>query len=145
MTEKELPQIRWTAAFVGFGVDLVFSLFVGSVVVAVLLALKGSSADSAGTIPSDVDLAYQFVGVLGALIGGGVAGFLARRRGSMHGVLASLIGLIFFFCAFAMLEGATLTIGDLGFIVLNLIAAGYGGAMGERLRARGESGERRDE
>jgi putative membrane protein (TIGR04086 family) len=139
MTEQDLKDINWFAAFAGFGVDLMFSLFVGSVVVAVLLTLKGASLDDAEGLPSDVNLAYQVIGVLGALAGGFVAGILARRRGGLHGVLASVIGLFVFFCSFAVVENPAFSVGDLGFIVLNLVAAGYAGAAGERFRARRES------
>jgi hypothetical protein len=56
----------------------------------------------------------------------------------LHGVLASLIGLVLFACSFLFLSGPAFSVGDLGFVVLNLVAAGYGGALGERLRARRE-------
>ncbi len=139
MTEQDLRDINWFAAFAGFGVDLIFSLLVGSVVVAILLTLKGASLEEAEGLPTDVNLAYQIVGVLGALVGGFVAGILARRRGSLHGALASVIGLFVFFCSFALVEDPAFSVGDLGFIVLNLVAAGYAGAAGERFRARRES------
>jgi hypothetical protein len=136
MPEISLSDIRWTAAFVGFGVDLVFSLFVGSVVVGAMLALKGVDLAAESPLPSDVNLAYQVVGVVGALVGGSVAGFLAGKLGSLHGVLASSIGLVVFFCTFAALNSEAPNLADLGFIVLNLVAAGYGGALGERFRVR---------
>ena len=83
-------------------------------------------------------LAFQIVGVLGAAVGGAVAGYVARRRGSLHGVLGSVIGLMVFVCGLPIFGGPQLNIGDLGFIVLNLVAAGYGGAVGERWRTRRE-------
>ncbi len=143
MTGKDLAEIKWTAAFLGFGVDLAFSLFVGSIVVAVMLGLKGSNPENGSDVPSDVDLASQIVGVIGASVGGVVAGFLAGRRGSLHGVLASVIGLIAFLFALLFLGSPPLNVGDLGFVVLNLVAAGYGGAMGERWRRRREADSRK--
>jgi hypothetical protein len=134
MTQKDLVTINWTAALVGFGVDLAFSLLVGAVVVYVMLGLKGISLESDSALPTDVELAYQLVGVAGAAAGGVVAGYLARRRGGLHGVLASLIGLLFFACSFLFMGGPPFSLGDLGFIVLNLVAAGYGGTAGERWR-----------
>jgi hypothetical protein len=136
MPEISLSDIKWTAAFVGFGVDLVFSLFVGSVVVGAMLALKGVNLAAESPLPSDVNIAYQLVGVVGALVGGSVAGFLAGNLGSLHGLLASSIGLVVFFCASAALGSEAPNLADLGFIVLNLVAASYGGALGERFRAR---------
>jgi hypothetical protein len=136
MTEKKLTEINWTAAFVGFGVDLAFSVLVGSVVITAMLGLEGASPDSGDAVPSNVELAFQAIGVLGAGVGGVVAGYLARRRGSLHGVIGSTIGLILSFCAVLFFGGPAFGIGDLGFTVLNLVAAGYGGALGERWRAR---------
>lgn len=138
MIQEDLGKIKWTAVLVGFGVDFAFSVLVGAVVLSVMLSLKGQALDSENPMPSDVALVYQFVGVVGAAVGGVVAGFLARRRGSLHGVLASLIGLVLFVCSFLVLSGPAFSLGDLGFVVLNLVAAGYGGALGERLRARRE-------
>ena len=82
MIQEELGKVNWRAALAGFGVDFAFSALIGAVVVSVMLALKGEALDSESTLPSDVALVYQFVGVLGAAVGGVVAGFLARRRGS---------------------------------------------------------------
>jgi hypothetical protein len=123
--------INWAAAFLGFAVDFGFSLLVGVLVSVIMLSAKGLSLESE-TWPPDVMLASQVVGVAGAVLGGGVAGFVARQRGAVHGVLASVIGLFATFC----LPSKALDLGDIGFIVLNLIAAGYGGQVGERLRAR---------
>jgi hypothetical protein len=39
-------------------------------------------------------------------------------------------------CALPLFGSPNLSLGDAGFIVLNLIAAGYGGGLGERLRSR---------
>ena len=136
MPEIPLSDIKWVAAFIGFGVDLVFSLFAGSVVVGAMLALKGVDLAAESPLPSDVNLAYQVVGVVGALVGGSAAGFLAGKLGSLHGLLASSIGLVVFFCAYAALDSEGPNLADLGFIVLNLVAAGYGGALGERLSIR---------
>jgi len=138
MTEQDLIEIKWTAAFAGFGVDWLFSELAGLGVMALVLVLKGMSLDSAEAIPAEVVLARQLVGVLGAVVGGVVAGYLARRRGSLHGLLGSLIGLVVFFCSIPLLEDLALNVGDLGFIVLNLVGAAYGGKLGERWRARRE-------
>ena len=132
MSEQNLKEINWTAAFVGFGVDWAFSLLVGLVVMGVMLALEGINLNKEDTLPASVDLALQIVGVVGAIVGGSVAGYIAQRRGSLHGVLASLIGLPVSFC----MSDAALEVGDLGFIVLNVIGAGYGGKLGLRWRAR---------
>jgi hypothetical protein len=136
MIERNPIEINWTAALIGFGVDWTFSELVGLVVMAVMLLAKGVSLDSEGPLPSDVMLVRQFVGVLGAAVGGLVAGYIAQRKGALHGVLGSVIGLLFFLCAIPLLGDTALTVGDLGFIVLNLVAAGYGGQFGERWRAR---------
>ena len=135
MTEPYLKDIKWTAAFIGFGVDWAFSELVGLVIIAIMLALKGVSLDSDEFLPSDVILARQIVGVVGAVVGGVVAGYLAGLRGSLHGVLGSAIGLSVSLCLF----GSMLNIGDVGFIALNLIGAGYGGGIGERWRVRREA------
>ncbi len=140
MTERELPKIKWRAAFIGFGVDWTFSELVGLGVVVLMLTLKGIPLDSEELLPNDVTLARQVVGVLGAVIGGVAAGYAARRFGTLHGVLGSLIGLVVLFCAFPVLVDASFDIGDVGFIVLNLVGAGYGGGVGERWRARREEG-----
>jgi uncharacterized membrane protein YeaQ/YmgE (transglycosylase-associated protein family) len=138
MTDQDLIEIKWTAAFAGFGVDWLFSELIGLGVTTLMLSIKGIGLDSTEAIPVDVVLARQFVGVVGAVVGGVVAGYLARRRGSLHGVLGSVIGLIVFFCSIPLLADLTLNIGDLGFVVLNLVGAGYGGKMGEQWRARRE-------
>ena len=93
MDERGGIDINWTAVLVGLGVDWGFSLPVGLIVSAALLALKGVGFDSQEW-PADVMLAGQIVGVVGAVLGGGAAGYLARRRGSLHGVLASLFSLV---------------------------------------------------
>ena len=103
-----------------------------------MLSLQGINLESEDVLPPDVFLARQIVGVLGAVVGGVAAGFLARQRGNLHGVLGSVIGLITTFCLILLSGGAELTAGDVGFIVLNLVGAGYGGGVGERLRARHE-------
>ena len=136
MTEQDVTDINWTAAFIGFGVDWVFSELVGYVVMMIMLVLKGIGLDSDADLPTDVLLARQIVGVVGAVLGGIVAGYLARRRGALHGVLGSVIGLFTILCTIPLLGGLGITIGDLGFVVLNLVGAGYGGGMGERWRAR---------
>jgi hypothetical protein len=141
MIPQELGKVNWRAALLGFGVDFAFSVLVGAVVISTMLALKGQALDGEGELPSDVALVYQIVGVAGAAVGGVVAGYLARQRGTLHGVLASLIGLVLFACSFLFLSGPAFSVGDLGFVVLNLVAAGYGGGLGERLRARRESDE----
>jgi hypothetical protein len=140
MGEQKLTEINLRAAFVGFGVDWVFSELVGLVVMAIILLLKGVSLNSEQVLPSDVMLARQIVGVVGAMVGGVAAGYVARRRGSLHGVLGSVLGLVVFFCSLPIVEESSLNIGDFGFIVLNLVAAGYGGGAGERWRARRERG-----
>jgi len=139
MTERSLREINWRAVFVGFGVDWVFSLLLGLLVSVIMMALKGISLE-AEVWPADVLMASQIVGVGGAVTGGIVAGYLARRRGSLHGVLASLLGLFTSLCWLGM----ALDLGDLGFIVLNLLGAGYGGGLGERWRGRRERGGRKD-
>jgi len=141
MTEQDVTDINWTAAFIGFGVDWVFSELVGYVVMMIMLVLKGIGLDSDADLPTDVLLVRQIVGVVGAVLGGTVAGYLARRRGALHGVLGSVIGLFTILCTIPLLGGLGLTIGDLGFVVLNLVGAGYGGGMGERWRARREGAE----
>jgi hypothetical protein len=146
MTEQDLRDINWTAVFVGFGVDWTFSELVGLLVMAIMLIVKGVNLDTAETLPSDVFLARQIVGVIGALVGGVVAGYIARRRGGLHGLLGSVMGLVLLFCSLMFLGGdssadgggGTLTIGDVGFIVLNLVAAAKGGGFGERWRVRRE-------
>jgi hypothetical protein len=134
MSERELIKINWTAVLVGFGVDWSFSLLVGFAIMTAMFALKGGTPDTGDALPTDVDLAVRIAGVLGAAVGGVVAGYLARMRGSLHGVLGSIIGLLMSLCAF----GLALDLRELGFIVLNLVAAGYGGGAGERWRARRE-------
>jgi len=136
MTEKEFPQVKWTAAFVGFGVDWVFSELVGLTIMAAMLALRGVALDSDQPVPSDVLLVRQLVGVAGAVVGGVAAGYLAGQRGSLHGVLGSVIGLVVVLCSIPVLGEFSLSIGDVGFIVLNLVGAGYGGGVGERWRLR---------
>jgi hypothetical protein len=135
MTERDIREINWRAVLVGFGVDWSFSLLLGLLVSVIMMALKGVSLE-AEVWPADVLLASQIVGVGGAVAGGIAAGYLARRRGGLHGLLASILGLFAGFCWF----GAALDLGDLGFIVLNLVGAGYGGGLGERWRARRERG-----
>ena len=132
MSEQDLKDINWTAVFVGFSVDWAFRLLVGLVLLGAILALAGKNLETEDALPPAVDFAIQIVGVVGAVVGGSVAGYIAQRRGSLHGVLASLIGLPVSFCMY----GAALEVGDLGFIVLNVIGAGYGGKFGQRWRAR---------
>jgi hypothetical protein len=138
MTEQNLPQIKWRAAFIGFGVDWAFSELVGLGVMMTMLVLKEIPLDSEGPLPADVLLARQVVGVLGAVVGGVAAGYIARQYGALHGVLGSLIGLVVLFCSFPVLSDVSFDIGDVGFMMLNLIGAGYGGGIGERWRARRE-------
>jgi hypothetical protein len=136
MTEQNIRDINWTAAFMGFGVDLFLSELLGWIVTAIMLALKGITVEVGDAWPPDVLLVRQIVGVVGAVVGGVVAGYVAGRRGSLHGVLGSVIGLAVFFCTFSVLDGLSLNVGDIGFIVLNLVGAGYGGGVGERWRVR---------
>lgn len=138
MTEQNWPQIKWRAAFIGFGVDWAFSELVGLGAMMTMLVLKDVPLDSESPLPADVLLVRQIVGVLGAVVGGVAAGYISRRYGSLHGVLGSLIGLLVLFCSFPILNDLSFNIGDVGFIVLNLIAAGYGGGIGEGWRARRE-------
>lgn len=138
MTEQDIGEVNWTAAFIGFGVDWAFSELVGLVVVAIVLALKGISLSGEDELPTDALLARQIVGVVGAVVGGVAAGYIARHRGSFHGVLGSVIGLVTSLCMILTLGGLALNVGDLGFIVLNLAGAGYGGGLGERWRVRRE-------
>lgn len=144
MTEQDVPEINWTAAFIGFGVDWAFSELVGLLAMSIMLLLKGVSLNGEDALPPDVILVRQIVGVLGATIGGVVAGYIARRRGTLHGVLGSAIGLIAFLCSVPILGAPALEIGDLGFIVLNLIGAGRGGGFGERWRDRREGDRQSD-
>jgi hypothetical protein len=132
MSEQDVREINWTAAFSGFAVDWLFSELAGLVVIALVLALKGVSLSAEDPMPADVVLGRQIVGVLGAVVGGVVAGYIAQRRGGLHGVLGSVIGLLVSFCWFSLPRD----VGELGFIALNLIGAGYGGGIGERWRAR---------
>ena len=138
MTARGLPEIKWRAAFTGFGVDWAFSELIGLGVMTTMLVLKGIPLDSEEILPSDVMLARQVVGVLGAVAGGVVAGYIARQFGTLHGVLGSLMGLVVLFCSLPMLAEASFDVGDVGFIVLNLVGAGYGGGVGERWRSRRE-------
>jgi len=138
MTEQNWPRIKWRAAFIGFGVDWALSELVGLGVMMTMLVLKDVPLDSESPLPTDVLLARQVVGVLGAAVGGVVAGYIARRFGTLHGVLGSLIGLFVLLCSFPVLGDVSFDIGDVGFVVLNLIGAGYGGGIGERWRARRE-------
>ncbi len=138
MTEPTLNEINWRAVFLGFGADWVFSNLVGLLVVSILLFIKGFGLDSElpEAFPPDVMLVSQIIGVCGALLGGGVAGYLAQKRGSLHGILGSVIGLFTVLCTAPILGSPLLNVGDLGFIVLNLIGAGYGGKLGEQWHAR---------
>ena len=122
-------KINWTAALVGSGVDWAFSLPAGLLVSFVMLSLRGMSLE-AEVWPQDVLLASQIVGVGGALLGGGVAGYMAGQQGLLHGFLASLFSLFASFCWL----GVALNLGDVGFIILNLVGAAYGGRAGERFR-----------
>ena len=135
MTEPTLNEINWRAVFLGFGVDWVFSNLVGLLVVSILLFIKGFG-ELPEALPPDVMLVSQIIGVCGALLGGGVAGYLAQKRGSLHGILGSVIGLFTVLCTVPILGSPLLNVGDLGFIVLNLIGAGYGGKLGEQWRTR---------
>lgn len=134
MTEQDLREINLTAVLSGFIVDWMTSELVGLLIAVVMLALQGISLNADDPLPPDVVLARQLVGVGGAVVGGIVAGYIARQRGSLHGVLGSIVGLFASFCFY----GFALEVGFLGFIVLNLIGAGYGGGIGERWRARRE-------
>ena len=136
MTDRRLGDISWFACSIGFASDLFFTQMVGFVVVSGVLALKGVSLGPDDPLPTDAELIYQIIGVIGALVGGGIAGFVAGRKGNLHGVVASLIGLVVLLCALPLFGNPTLSLGDGGFIVLNLVAAGYGGGLGERLRLR---------
>jgi hypothetical protein len=136
MINQRLGDINWFASSIGFAVDLFFTQIVGFVVVSAVLSLKGVSLGPDDLLPPDAELVYQIIGVVGALVGGAIAGFVAGRKGSLHGVLASLIGLLVLLCALPVFGSPTLSLGDAGFVVLNLIAAGYGGGLGERLRLR---------
>jgi hypothetical protein len=136
MIDQRLGDINWFAASIGFAVDLFFTQFAGLIVVSVILSLKGINLGPDDVLPPDAELVYQIVGVIGALAGGGTAGFIARRKGSLHGVLASVIGLMVLLCALPLFGSPDLSLADAGFIVLNLVAAGYGGGLGERLRSR---------
>lgn len=140
MINQRLGNINWFAASIGFAVDLFFTQFAGFAVVSAVLSLKGISLGPDDALPPDVELTYQIVGVVGALVGGGTAGFVAGRKGNLHGVLASVIGLVVLLCALPLFGSPNLSLGDAGFIVLNLIAAWYGGGLGERLRSRRSGG-----
>ena len=141
MIDRNIPKINWFAAAIGFGVDLLFTQVVGLIVVSIVLSLQGVYLTADDTLPSDLQLIYQVIGVVGALVGGMAAGYLARHHGSLHGLLGSLIGLSALLCAMPLLGSVALNIGDVGFIVLNLVAAGYGGGLGERWRHRREEGD----
>ncbi len=136
MTQQREPDINWLAVFVGFGVDWTFSELVGLVVMAVMLLLRGISLTSEQPLPPDVILARQIVGVIGAVVGGTAAGYVARQRGALHGVLGSVVGLGVALCSLATMSEPDLSLGDVGFIILNLVGAGYGGGLGERWRAQ---------
>jgi hypothetical protein len=141
MIEQDNIEINWRAAFAGFFVDWTFSEVGGVIVMLVMFSLKGLALDSVEELPPDVHLVSQIVGVLGAVVGGLAAGYLARRQGRLHGVLGSLIGLFTSLCLFSMYGDLGLDAGYLGFIVLNLVGAGYGGGVGEGWRARREEAE----
>lgn len=136
MTEQDTVEINWSAVFAGFIVDLGFSELVGTVAIFVMLALKGVELAENAPYPPDVLLVRNVVGVVGAIVGGVAAGWLARRWGALHGVMGNLLGLVIFVCVLPVLGSFDLNIGEVGFIVLNLIGAGYGGGVGERWRAR---------
>jgi hypothetical protein len=135
MKEQGLTEINWTAVFVGFIVDWAVSLPVGLVVSVILLSWVGTSLDSQQW-PPEVVLAGQIVGIGGAIIGGGTAGFIARQHGTLHGTLAAVFSLFASLCWF----GAELDLGDLGFVILNLVGAGYGGKVGARWGVRRQGG-----
>ncbi len=139
MTEQDSIEINWTAAFAGFFIDWTFSEVGSWIVIFAMFSLKETALDSIEKLPPDVLLVSQIVGVGGAVVGGIMAGYIARRWGSLHGVLGSVIGLFASLCMLSMYGDADLDLGYLGFIVLNLIGAGYGGEAGERWRARRES------
>ncbi len=138
MSEPTFEEINWRAAFMGFGVDWVFSNLVGLLVVSILLFIKdfGLEGELPEVLPPDVMLVSQIIGVCGAVLGGGVAGYLAQKRGVLHGILGSVIGLLTVLCTIPFLGSPMFDIGALGFVVLNLIGAGYGGKLGEQWRAR---------
>ena len=140
MINQRLTDINWFASSIGFAADLFFTQIAGFVVVSAVLSLKGISLGPDDPLPADVELIYQIVGVVGALVGGTIAGILAGRNGKLHGVLASLIGLMVLLCALPVFGNPTLSIGDGGFIILNLVGAGYGGGFGEWLRSRRRGG-----
>jgi hypothetical protein len=138
LTEQETVEINRGAVFAGFIVDFGFSELVGYLVMALMLALKGIELSDGNLLPADVLLVRNVVGVGGAFIGGLVAGWIARQRGTLHGVLGSVLGLFVVLCPLFLLGELEATIGDVGFVVLNLIGAGYGGGIGQRLRERFE-------
>ncbi len=138
MSERETVEINRGAVFAGFIVDWGFSQLVGYLVMLLMLALKGIELSDGDLLPADVLLVQNIVGVVGALVGGLVAGWVARQRGTLHGVLGSVLGLFVFLCTIPLLDTFEFSVGDVGFIVLNLIAAGYGGGLGQRLWERYE-------
>ena len=141
MTEQDTIEINWTAAFAGFFVDWTFSQVGSWIVIFVMYSLKDIALDSVEKLPPDVLLVSQIVGIGGAVVGGIMAGYLARRQGSLHGVLGSVIGLFASLCMFSMYGDMDIDLGYLGFIVLNLIGAGYGGGAGERWYVRREDAD----
>jgi len=139
LPEEDTIEINRTAVFAGAIVDWASSDLVGYIVIIVLLALKGTKLDDNDPLPADVLLARNIVGVVGAIAGGAVAGWLARRHGGLHGVLSSVLINSVIFCVAFVSTSFALSIGDIGFIVLNLIGAGYAGKQAEQLRDRIES------
>jgi hypothetical protein len=135
-----LRDINWLACSIGFVADLFFTQIIGLVAVSAMLAVQDVNLGPDDVLPPDAELLFQIIGVMGAVVGGGVAGFAAGRKGRLHGVLASAIGVVMLLCALPLFGNPTFSIGDAGFVVLNLIAAGYGGGLGERLRTRRNEG-----
>lgn len=140
MNETEVIEVNWIAVFFGFVADWAFTEFIGVLVMILGLKLQSVILLEGDPLPPDVLLAMQIVGVIGALLGGILAGWLARQRGVIHGVLVSILGLTLFVCTI-FVDGHEPTLGNLGFVILNLVAAGYGGGLGVRLRARTQSVE----
>ncbi|RMF29723.1 MAG: DUF3792 family protein [Chloroflexi bacterium] len=121
MSDLDFSNINALAVLTGFLADFAFTLLVGFLVVS-LMTPAGSQQ-----VPPTAELVANGLGVVGALIGGFVAGKIAGRQQVEHGLLASGLGLVISLCF--ILPSGQFTLAFLGFAILNLVAAGYGGHL----------------
>ncbi len=121
MSNLDFSNINVLAVLTGFLTDFAFTLLVGFLIVS-LMTPAGSQQ-----VSPTVELIANGLGVVGALIGGFVAGKIAGRQHVEHGLLASGLGLAISLCF--ILPSGQFTLAFLGFAILNLVAAGYGGHL----------------